>query len=57
MCAIKYLHQEYNKKCVVFGARDHIGREVFDAKSAGFVETILFTEDFEYRLRMGRLSY
>ncbi|EKD58480.1 MAG: hypothetical protein ACD_56C00116G0013 [uncultured bacterium] len=51
MYAVKYLHDEYEKICYVFGARDHVGREVFDAKKDGVVKDILFTEDFEYRLK------
>jgi uncharacterized LabA/DUF88 family protein len=54
MYAVKYLHDEYKKKCYVFGARNHIGREVFDAKNDGIVEDILYAEDFEYRLNMNR---
>jgi len=34
MYAIKYLHEEYKKECFVFGARDHVGKEIFDAKNA-----------------------
>jgi uncharacterized LabA/DUF88 family protein len=51
MYAIRYLHDKYKKKCFVFGARDHIGREIFDAKIDGVVEDVLFVEDFEYRLK------
>lgn len=51
MYAIKYLHDEYKKICYVFGARDHVGREVIDAKNEGIVSDILFAEDFEYRLK------
>lgn len=51
MHAVRYLKEEYQKSCIVFGARDHIGREVFDAKKAGIVEDIFFAQDFEYRLR------
>ena len=54
MCGIKYLHEAYGKSCIVFGARDHIGREVFDAKSAGYVTNIFYVEDFEYRLNRDR---
>ena len=54
MYAMKYLHDEYKKKCYVFGARNHVGREVFDAKKEGVVKGILFAEDFEYRLSMDR---
>lgn len=50
MCAIKYLHEIYEKKCFVFGARGHLGREVVDGKIAGFIQAILYAEDFEYRL-------
>jgi len=51
MYAVKYLHDEYKKECYVFGARDHLGREVVDAKNGGIVKDILFAEDFEYRLK------
>ncbi len=51
MYAIKYLHEEYGKECYVFGARNHIGREVIDAKKEGILKDILFAEDFEYRLK------
>ena len=54
MYAIEYLQKEYSKNCIVFGARGHIGREVFDAKSEGIIEKILFADDFEYRLSMER---
>lgn len=40
MCAIRYLKEVYKKSCIVFGARDHIGREVFDAKTDGIVDDI-----------------
>ncbi|MBU2545108.1 NYN domain-containing protein [Patescibacteria group bacterium] len=56
MYAIKYLKEFYNKSCFVFGARGHIGREVIDAKQEGFVEDILFAEDFEYRLNRNRFN-
>lgn len=54
MYVIEYLNEVYGKKCFVFGARNHIGREVFDAKSRGRVSDILFAEDFEYRLNKFR---
>ena len=50
MCGIKYLKNEYQKLCYVFGARGHIGREVYDAKNDGYIVDILYAEDFEYRL-------
>lgn len=55
-CVLEYLHSVYNKKIYIFGARDHTGREIFDAKIAGVVDDILFAEDFEYRLRFNRLN-
>ena len=55
MYAINYLYKKYNKDCYVFGARDHIGREVFDAKTSGAVSEILFAEDFEYRISAKRI--
>jgi uncharacterized LabA/DUF88 family protein len=54
MCAIRYLKEIYGKSCIVFGARDHIGREVFDAKNDGVIDDIFYAEDFEYRLNMRR---
>ncbi len=54
MCAVRYLQEEYKKQCIVFGARDHTGREVFDAQNDAVVSDILFAEDFEYRLNMER---
>jgi uncharacterized LabA/DUF88 family protein len=56
MCAIRYLKDFYNKTCYVFGARNHIGREVFDAKNDGYIKDILFIEDFEYRLSSSRFK-
>lgn len=56
MCAVEYVCSEFSKECYVFGARDHIGREVFDAQSSGAVKKILFADDFEYRLNMHRGS-
>jgi uncharacterized LabA/DUF88 family protein len=54
MYALQYLKDYYKKECFVFGARDHIGREVFDAKNNGIVTDIFYAEDFEYRLSMDR---
>jgi len=52
--AISYLYEEYGKKCIIFGARDHVGREIFDAKATGSITDIFFAEDFEYRLNKDR---
>ncbi len=54
MYAIRYLKEVYEKSCIVFGARDHIGREIFDAKNDGVINDIFYAEDFEYRLNMSR---
>lgn len=54
MYAVDYVAKTFNKKCYVMGAREHIGREVFDAKTQGSVTEILFADDFEYRLDMHR---
>lgn len=54
MYAIRYLKESYQKECFVIGARDHIGREVFDAKMGDIIKDILYAEDFEYRLNMDR---
>jgi len=52
--AVRYLREKYNKNCFVFGARGHIGREVFDAKNERIISSVLFADDFEYRLNMDR---
>lgn len=49
-----YLHKELDKTIYVFGARDHIGKELIDAKKNKVVKDILFVEDFEYRLNLRR---
>ena len=54
MYVISFLSEEYKKKCLVFGARDFVGRECFDAKKRGFVDEVIFSEDFEYRLNRAR---
>lgn len=51
MHAVRHIHDGFGKKCYVFGARNHIGREVIDALEDKALEGILFAEDFEYRLR------
>lgn len=51
---LKYLYSVYNKNSFVFGARNHIGREIIDAKAEGVISEILYVEDFEYRLNMNR---
>jgi uncharacterized LabA/DUF88 family protein len=56
MYAMKYMHEEYKKECYVFGARDHVGREVFDMQISGVVRDVLFAEDFEYRISMERFG-
>lgn len=56
MYAVKYLFEGYKKKCFVFSARGHIGREIIDAKKGGFVQDVLFADDFEYRLNNTRFK-
>ncbi|MFA6423924.1 MAG: NYN domain-containing protein [Candidatus Magasanikbacteria bacterium] len=56
MYAIRYLVEKYKKRCYVFGARDHIGREVYDAKTDCCVTEVLYVEDFEYRLSSTRFK-
>ncbi len=54
MYAVRYITENFNKRCYVFGVRDHIGREVIDALNDGVIEKILYGEDFEYRLNRNR---
>ena len=50
----EYIHNIFNKTIYIFGVRNHIGKELIDAKSAGIIKDILFVEDFEYRLNLNR---
>lgn len=50
----EYLHNELGKEIFVFGARNHLGKELIDAKKSGIIKDILFVEDFEYRLNLRR---
>lgn len=52
--ALKYLHEAYDKECYSFGARNHVGRELIDAKDSGVIKDLFFAEDFEYRLSYQR---
>lgn len=54
MRAMKYLHVKHKKNAIVIGVRNHIGREIFDSKNEGIISTILFADDFEYRLNLDR---
>ncbi len=51
--ALQYVHDAYGKECIVFGVRDHVGRELSDLNDKGVVK-LIFTEDFEYRLSYQR---
>lgn len=53
---LEYLKRGFNKKIFLFGARGHIGRELYDGKFNATIENILYAEDFEYRLNMNRFS-
>ena len=48
----RYIHKTFNKKIYIFGARDHLGKELVDARTKGVIKDILFVEDFEYRLNL-----
>ena len=49
---LKYLKYKYNKKSIIFGSHEHIGKEIYDAKNKNIVDKILYIEDFEYRLNI-----
>jgi len=57
MYAIDYIVSNFGKKCYVFAARNHIGREVVDEVRKNIVEKLLYVEDFEYRLKRDRYFY
>jgi len=50
----RYVHELFRKTIYIFGARDHVGKELIDAKREGIIKDILFAEDFEYRLNLKR---
>lgn len=52
--ALRYIHHGYGKRCMAFGARDFIGRELIDAKTDGVITQLFFAQDFEYRLSYQR---
>lgn len=52
--ALCYVVENYGKRAYVFGARDHIGREIIGAKANGTISGIFYAEDFEYRLNKDR---
>ena len=52
--ALAYVVESFGKQAMVVGARDHIGREMIDAKANGVVTNIFYADDFEYRLNMHR---
>lgn len=56
MYVIKYLFENFNKKFFVFAARDHIAREIIDGIEDGFVESLQYVNDYEYRLNKNRLN-
>jgi uncharacterized LabA/DUF88 family protein len=51
-CVCEYIQKTFGKKVYIFGARNHMGKELIDARSSKVVEDILFVEDFEYRLSL-----
>jgi uncharacterized LabA/DUF88 family protein len=51
---LDYLKEKHKKDSIVFGARNRVGKELYDAKFSGVVKEILHAEDFEYRLVMNR---
>lgn len=53
-CVLQFIHDIYKKHIFIFGARDHVGKELIDAKKAGVIKDILFVEDFDYRLDLRR---
>jgi len=54
--ALEYLKKQYGKKSIVMGARGHIGREIIDAKKAGIISSVLYADDFNYRLNLERFT-
>jgi uncharacterized LabA/DUF88 family protein len=55
--ALRYLKESFGKLSYVFSARGHIGGEIVQGVTDGFIQKMLFAEDFEYRLNMERFKY
>lgn len=57
-CLLRYLKEKHNKNSIVFGARNHVGAEIFDLRSDGIIDAddLLYAEDFEYRLNFDRFK-
>lgn len=51
---LEYIQKSFGKRIYVFGARNHIGKEIIDSKTDKLIKDILFVEDFEYRLNLHR---
>lgn len=49
-CLLEFLKRKHGKSSVVFGARDHVGKELIEARGKGILDHLLFVEDFESRL-------
>ena len=56
-CIMKYIFNEFKKEICVCSARNHIGREIIDGYKEGFIEKLIYIDDFEYRLNMDRFKY
>lgn len=54
--ALRYLRDAFGKTSYVFGAREHVGREVVDASKDGVIQRLLYADDFDYRLNMDRFK-
>lgn len=55
--ALRYLKEAFGKLSYVFSARGHIGGEIVQGVTGGFIKKMMFAEDFEYRLNMERFRY
>lgn len=54
--SLRFLKEKYGKESIVMSARGHLGRELIDAKRDGIISTILYADDFEYRLNADRFK-
>ena len=56
-CLLEYLKSVFDKAIYIFGARNHVGAELYDAHQKGTIKEIFYAEDFEYRLKYNLSRY
>jgi uncharacterized LabA/DUF88 family protein len=47
---LDFIYTNFDKDIYIFGARGHVGREIYDNFKKGVIKEIFYVEDFRYRL-------